>query len=196
MKNSEAYIQKKQLRKKIAILSNGLDKNYKRKASKAITDFVLSTEQYRKARTVFCFVGTEKEVDTVAIITDALMQGKRVVVPLVIAKGIMEAKQIFSMDELSVCSYGIMEPDKNAPTVAPEEIDLGIIPCMSCSHTGARLGYGGGFYDRYMQRTQFTRMCICYEKLTNEEIPMSYFDLKMDYLITEKGIHKFTEEVK
>lgn len=195
MKSNLIYTEKKQLRKKIMIQSNALDKNYKKKSSKAITDFVLSTPNYKEAQTIFCFVGMENEVDTSAIIEDALAQGKRVAVPLVISKGVMEAKQIFSPEELSVCSYGIKEPSSSAMTIAPEEIELGIIPCLSCSHSGARLGYGGGFYDRYMQTTNFTRMCICYEKLTNEEIPMSRYDLRMDYLITEIGILSFVEEI-
>lgn len=188
------YTEKKRLRKKIALQADALDNNYKRRSGKAITDFVLSTKNYKEAQTIFCFVGMENEVDTSGIIEDALSKGKRVAVPLVISKGVMEAKQIFSPDELSVCSYGIKEPSLDAPTVPPEEIELGIIPCLSCSHSGARLGYGGGFYDRYMQETSFTRMCICYEKLTNEEIPTSRYDLRMDYLITEVGILSFAEE--
>lgn len=190
MKNN-VYNEKKQLRKKIQSLSANLDKNYKRKSSKSITDLVLSTTLYNDAKIIFCFVGMENEVDTRSIIEDALAQGKRVAVPLVVSKGIMEAKEIRSFDELFVSSYGILEPKRESVTIDPKEIDLGLIPCLSCSHTGIRLGYGGGFYDRYLDDTDFERICLCYEKLTYEEIPTSRYDLKMDYLITEIGIFSF-----
>lgn len=191
MKSFNAYSEKKQLRKKILIMASNLDKNYKRKSSKSITDLVLSTSNYQDAQIIFCFVGMDNEVDTRAIIEDALAKGKRVAVPLVVSKGIMEAKEIFSLEELSPSSYGILEPKKESPTIEAKKIDLAIVPCVSCSHQGVRLGYGGGFYDRYMQDASFSRMCLCYEKLTNEEIPKSRFDLTMDYLVTEIGILSF-----
>lgn len=191
MKIFSTYSEKKQLRRKILIMASNLDKNYKRKSSKSITDLVLSTSSYKEAQIIFCFVGMENEVDTRPIIEDALSIGKRVAVPLVVSKGIMEAKEIFSLEELSPSSYGILEPKSENLTIEATEIDLGLVPCVSCSHQGVRLGYGGGFYDRYMQEASFSRMCLCYEKLTNEEIPKSRFDLTMDYLVTEIGILSF-----
>lgn len=151
----------------------------------------MATREFKDARVIFCFVGMENEVDTRAIIENAIALGKKVAVPLVVSRGIMEAKQIHSLDELSVQSFGILEPSKNAPTIMPEEIELAIVPCVACSHKGARLGYGGGFYDRYMQTQSFPKFCLCYEKLTNEEIPMGRYDLTMDALITEIGIFDF-----
>ncbi len=191
MKRNNVYALKRQLRKKITMQAQGLDKNYKRKASRQIVDLILASPSYKNARTIFCFIGMENEVDTRGIVEDAIAQGKTVAVPLVISKGIMHAKRITSYDELSVCSYGILEPSAEVPTVDPYEIDLAIVPCLSCSHAGLRLGYGGGFYDRYMQHTHFTKMCVCFEKLTNEEIPISRYDVRMDYLITEVGIFSF-----
>lgn len=188
LKGSEAYNLKKQLRRKISNLAENLDSNYKRKSSRMITDMLLGSEFYRKAKVIFCFVGMENEVNTQDIIEDALAQGKRVAVPLVISKGIMEAREIQSWEDLEEGSYKIMEPKKDCPLLDPHDIDLGLIPCLSCSHKGARLGYGGGFYDRFMQETYFTRACLCFEKLTHEDIPMSRFDLKMDILVTEIGI--------
>lgn len=196
MKNVNAYNLKKQLRRKILIMAGNLDKNYKRKSSKSITDLLLASESYKNAQVIFCFVGMENEVDTKEIILDALAQGKRVAVPLVISKGVMEAREIKDLGDLTASSYGIMEPAADSPRVDPYDIDLGLIPCLSCSHKGARLGYGGGFYDRFMQNTFFTRTCLCFEKLTYEEIPMSRFDLRMDILITEIGILNMSEEQK
>lgn len=191
MRQKNIYMQKKQLRKKIMLLSNSLEKDYKRRSSRSISERLMATVEYKEAGTIFCFVGMENEVDTRPILEDALARGKRVAVPLVIDKGVMEAKQIRSWEELKVKSFGILEPSDAAQTVLPEEIDLAIVPCLSCSHKGARLGYGGGFYDRFMQIQAFPKFCLCFEKLTSEEIPTGRFDLQMDALITEVGIFDF-----
>lgn len=187
------YERKKQLRHKVLSRAAKLEADYKKKSSRAITERLLTMEGFQKAKTVFCFVGRRNEVDTRDIIEFCIAQGKTVAVPLVISKGIMEAKEIQSLDSLEIGINNILEPSASARTVDKSEIDFGIIPCVSCSHSGDRLGFGGGFYDRYMRGTHFTRACVCYEKLTEEDIPMSRYDLKMDYLITETGIISFKE---
>lgn len=187
------HLMKKQLRQKILQDAAALDINYKKKSSKAIMDFLISMEQFQEAKTVFCFVGRKNEVYTKQIIDHCFEQGQRVLVPLVVEKGIMVAKEIKSFDDLQLGIMNILEPKKECKTVDASEIDFGVIPCVSCSHKGERLGFGGGFYDRYMQGTSFPRACVCYEKLTHEEIPMSRYDQRVDYLITEIGIHSFKE---
>lgn len=187
------YESKKQLRQKVLARAAKLEADYKKKSSRAITELLLTMEEFQKAKTVFCFVGRRNEVDTRDIIALCFEQGKTVAVPLVISKGVMEAKEIKSLDSLEIGINNILEPPASARTLDKSEIDFGIIPCVTCSHKGDRLGFGGGFYDRYMRDSDFTRACVCYEKLTEEDIPMSRYDLKVDYLITEIGILSFKE---
>ena len=187
------YESKKQLRQKVLARAAKLEADYKKKSSRAITELLLTMEEFQKAKTVFCFVGRRNEVDTRDIIALCFEQGKTVAVPLVISKGVMEAKEIKSLDSLEIGINNILEPPASARTLDKFEIDFGIIPCVTCSHKGDRLGFGGGFYDRYMRDSDFTRACVCYEKLTEENIPMSRYDLKVDYLITEIGILSFKE---
>lgn len=182
---------KKQLRIKTLHLSKKLDKSYKKKSSKIICNLITSTSEYKNANTIFCFIGMDNEVDTTYIINNSLRDGKNICIPLIISKGIMIAKKIESLSNLQKNSFGILEPSKNNSTIENSDIDLCIVPCLSCSHKGIRLGYGGGYYDRYMQNQNFTKMCICYEKLTNEDIPLSKHDVSIDYLVTEVGIQKF-----
>lgn len=182
--------QKKLLRKQILEIAEKLDKNYKEISSKKIYDLVISTEEYKKANTIFCFVGMENEVDTKSIIQKAFDDGKRVAIPLMISKGIMVAKEIKSLENLVKNNYGIFEPTVDATTIEPDQIDLCILPCLSCSRSGVRLGYGGGYYDRYLQNQSFIKMCICFEKLTSESIPQDKYDEKVDFLVTEIGIYE------
>lgn len=193
MPYSETYVRKKQIRQKILQLASTLDASYKRRSSKSIVELITSMEEFKDANTVFCFVGRNNEVHTKELIEYCWDKGKRIVVPLVISKGIMEAKEITSHDDLISGAMNILEPKAECKTIDPQTIDFGVIPCVTCSHKGERLGFGGGFYDRYLVDTKFPRVCVCYEKLTYEDIPLSRYDLKMDYLVTEIGIVKFGE---
>lgn len=164
-----------------------LSEEYKAQSSARIMEQVMALPAYRTARTIFCFVGRKNEVHTKELIAHALSEGKRVGVPLVVCQGIMEAKEIHSLDDLKEGRMRILEPDPASVTIAPNEIDLAIIPCVSCSHEGARLGFGGGYYDRYLMQADFTVACVCYEVLTRDAIPLEPHDCKMDLLITETG---------
>lgn len=153
-----------------------------------IREQVTSFSEYQNADTIFCFVGTKDEIDTAPILTHVLQSRKRLGVPKCIGKGIMEVYEIQGLQDLVLGSYGILEPKDGLPMIAPETIDLALIPCLSCNESGWRLGYGGGFYDRYLTRTKAKRVVLCRSSLMREDIPAEPYDLKMDYVITEKGI--------
>lgn len=185
---SEIEEQKKKLRKKIKEKTAGLEKTYCTQADEKICSRLMTLAEYKTAETIFCYVGTDREINTAPIIEAALAAGKRVGVPKCISKGIMEVYQIQNMNDLKVGAYGILEPKSKCAHITPEEIQLGIIPCMTCSIDGIRLGYGGGYYDRYLEDTDFPRVVLCREKLTEKEIPHDIHDKKMHIVITEQEI--------
>ena len=86
--------------------------------------------------------------------------------------------------------YGILEPGAETPVIQPEEINLAIVPCMSCSHDGRRLGYGGGYYDRYLVRTRAVKAVICRERIMRADIPVEPHDQLMDMVISEHGVRR------
>ena len=138
---------KSELRALIARQVAALPPDYCREADGAICRHVLDWEVYRQAKAVFCYVGTDREIDTRPILRDALDRGKVLAVPLCVAKGVMEARQIRSLEDLVPGKYGILEPGPDCPLVAPEALDLALVPCSTGSRSGRRLGYGGGYYD-------------------------------------------------
>lgn len=178
-------LDKKIMRKKANVITNQLTKDYKYKASKIIVEKLLASDQYKKAEVIFCFVGTENEIDTKPFIIAALGDGKKVGVPLCTGKGIMEAREIKSLDDLALGSYGLWEPKETCILIDKKNIDYGIIPCAACSLEGKRIGFGGGYYDRYLQDAVFHCTLICYDKLVMEEIPVDSHDLTMDSVVTE-----------
>ena len=180
------------MRKLIRLQVSGLSQEYCIQADRAICQTVTGLDEYHEARTVFIFVGTKEEINSRPIITDALKQGKRVAVPKCISKGVMEACLIDSLDNLEAGSYGIQEPGNDAVRVQPEEIDLAVIPCCTCSHTGKRLGYGGGYYDRYLGRVEGMKAVICRERIMRDDIPVEEHDQAVDMVISEGGTWRMT----
>ena len=143
---------KRALRREIKAAVAALDKGYTKEADLQIFRHVAGLPEYEQAGTLFCFVGTSSEIDTAPIPEDALRRGNGWGSQVHLQR-IMEVREIRSLRDLEAGKYGIMEPGAHAPVIQAEEINLAIVPCMSCSHDGRRLGYGGGYYDRYLGRT-------------------------------------------
>jgi len=179
---------KQQLRKDIAAKVRALPADYCREADEAICRHVLASELYRSARTVFCYVGTDREIDTTLLLQTALQDGKTVVLPLCTGKGIMEGRAIRSLDDLEEGKFGILAPGLHCPVVEPEKLDLAIVPCSTGNCKGQRLGYGGGFYDRYLPKTNCPTVLLCRGRLVTEDIPLEPHDTPMNYLTTEAGL--------
>lgn len=182
---------KKELRKRLRKLRREFKKDYCREADSRIMSFVMSLPQYRQASLIFCYVSAGDEIDTKNLLAAALGEGKRAAVPRCLPgrAGEMEACEISSLEELRPGAYGILEPIEGCPVVPPEQISLCVVPCLSADPaTGVRLGYGGGYYDRYLERTGAFRAVLCREKSLYRGLPREIHDLKMDALITEKGV--------
>ena len=100
----------------------------------------------------------------------------------------MEARQIAGLGDLVSGRFGILAPKLQCPLVAPEDIDLVVVPCATGDAQGRRLGYGGGYYDRYLPRTRCPALVLCRGQLVREGLPVEAHDVPMDYLATEKGL--------
>ena len=180
---------KQELRKLIAGRVKNLSPVYCREADEAICRCLLQSQLYQKARTVLCYVGTNAEINTMPLLHAALRDGKILALPLCSQeKGIMEARQIMGLGDLVSGRYGILAPKLQCPLVEPGDIDLAVVPCATGNAKGRRLGYGGGYYDRYLPRTRCPAVLLCRTHIMREDIPMEDHDVVMDYLITEKGI--------
>lgn len=179
---------KKQLRQEMLELRAGLDKDYVLASDASIAENVINSEWFKAAKVIFCFVSMEGEVNTAPILEAAMAEGKIVCVPKVISKGKMEAFVIESLDDFELSSFGIKEPKEGSRLVDPQEIDLGIIPNIVVSSDGYRLGYGGGFYDRYLLRTDMKRLAVCRQLLIQESLPVEPHDIKMDAIVSENGL--------
>ncbi len=179
-------------RKEIAEIRKELSDEYIADASAEVKEKLLVTEEYRNANTIMCYLDFGKEVKTGDMIDAMWRDGKEVCIPLCTdTEGhIMEAKLYTEETALVKGAYGIMEPSNEEPTIDASEIDLIILPCVSCDRSCNRLGHGAGYYDRYLAKTDAKLMALCAEKLMSDEIPMDEFDVPLDAVITEIDIYR------
>jgi len=155
----------------------------------------LSLSEVRQWSTLFIYVNFRSEVETVELITHCLGQGKRVAVPLVEAST-HSMLPLFIKDpgnDLVPGYYGIPEPDPKMCSLAEaERIDVAVIPGSVFDINGGRLGYGGGYYDRFLlnDAPQAKRIGFAFELQVVEQVPMLAHDQPLDILVTEKRIVK------
>ena len=181
---------KRALRSEIRARERQMPPEAKQAADREIIRRLTETEEYKTAETVFAFVGTKREIDTRALLEDIMAAGKTLCVPLCTGDGSMELRRISSFTELSEGAYGILEPAASSAVIAESGVDLAVVPCVSCSHSGKRLGQGGGFYDRFMERYKGKAILICREELTREDIPAEAHDFQFRTVITDAGIYR------
>jgi 5-formyltetrahydrofolate cyclo-ligase len=148
---------KAELRAILVARRTALGEQRRRQADAAICDQLLQAPQYQLAQTLFTYVSLADEVDTRRLIEAALLAGKQVCVPRCGGFGQMDAVIIGGEGDLIKGTYGLLEPRADLPVVGLTDIDLIIVPCLAATRSGLRLGYGGGFYDRYLTAVRAAR---------------------------------------
>ncbi len=161
----------------------------------AICKKLLSLSSYRFADTILLYSPLKYEIDTFEIATDALAKGKKVAYPKCIEDNRMVYHYITSLDDLTPGMYGIKEPKDNLPLFSPSDAErtLCILPAIVYDKEGYRLGYGKGYYDRFLSAFKGTKAGLIYSEYILDSIPHGKFDLQSDFVITEKGVISFAK---
>ena len=182
--------QKAALRKKLRTMERILPQSYRDESAAAICRRVTELPEYQAAQVVFAFVGTEREIDTTALLQDVLDSGKTLCLPRCGAAHSMALCHVTSLDQLTPGAYGILEPVEDCPLLTVEDIGFVVTPCLSCDMQGDRLGQGGGYYDRFFDRYHGPAALLCREKLLSDEVPMEPHDKRFNVIVTEKDVYR------
>ncbi len=182
--------EKARLRHTIRAMAAALPPRRKQEADAAIAAHLLAMPEYQSAETIFCFVGTDREIDTRPILEATLQRKKRLCVPLCVENGTMELRQITELSQLRPGTAGILEPMSDAPIVLSDDVDFAILPCLTCNRLGQRLGQGGGYYDRFLAHYRGGTVLLCREALLREEIPVEPHDYPVPWVLTERGLYE------
>lgn len=156
--------------------------------SREITERLLSSSVYKNSKSIFCYCSMGSEVNTYGILKAALKDGKKVAVPKVLSdEGIMAAIKIANLNSLKPGRYNILEPVSNEEAT---DVDLAIVPGLIFNKKGYRVGYGKGFYDRYLKGKNLLSIGICFEFQITDLDFQNEFDIPVNYIFTEKSIYK------
>lgn len=145
---------------------------------------------WQSAESVFCFVGALHEPDTMPILQGALSAGKQLLVPRIAGPGQMQLVPLQSLERLQPGAFGILEPPQALPAVpAGSGVQLAVLPCLAATRSGARLGHGGGYYDRFLENYSGQRLILCPEALLAQSLPTGPLDEPAQAVLTEKALY-------
>lgn len=179
---------KKNIRKSI-IAKRDLKKEENSLKDSKIFKNLISLNSYKRAKKVFIYIGFGSEINTKSLIEIMLREGKEVFVPKVLEEE-MIALKITSLNNLIESKFKILEPVGEKSDIDGEEFDLIIMPGVAFDRSGNRIGYGKGYYDKYLKdiKSDIKKIALAYELQLIEEIETEEHDLKVDSIITENEI--------
>lgn len=179
---------KKAIRASIKQKRRALSIEYRQQASRKMQAELTRLPCYQAAEYIMLYMAMQDEVQLDELIAMVLKDGKKAVIPLVTGAGLMEAVELSDMADLVPDKYGIKTvSEEKRRLIAPDKIDLIIVPGVAFDKAGHRLGMGGGFYDRFMLRaSRAVRAALAYDCQLLVAVPAEVHDLTVDYIITEK----------
>ena len=179
---------KKEIRKNMISKRDNILKEAKEIMDKNIILKLKESEYYKKSKNIFIYLGFGSEIDTMSYIQEFINEGKHIFIPRTdIKTKKMEAVEITSLEGLKENKYGILEPDDSKEEFCKNNLDLIILPGVAFDLVGKRIGYGGGYYDRYLENIdkKIIKVALIYDFQLLENVPAEEHDIKADYIITE-----------
>lgn len=188
----DTFESKKILRKEILDKRNSMNLNIKKELDNIIFNKFYESSYYKSANKIFIYVSYGSEIDTKKIINKSLDEGKRIFIPRTEYKAkLMDAVEIRSLYDLKEEKHGILEPSIDKEAIDPNELDLIVVPGVAFDKSGGRMGYGGGYYDRYFKKISYEnsvkikKVALAYCLQILEKVPMDKFDVPIDYILSE-----------
>ncbi len=180
---------KRTLRQRIVGLRDAIDPSIRGHYSAMVADLVATLPEWERALRVHVFASFGSELDTRPIITGAIEAGKILVLPVVVRdRHELEHAVITGLDDLEPGYMGIPEPAARCPRVDPSRLDMVIVPGVAFDDRGGRLGYGGGYYDRFLFTCHAPRVAVCFGVQMVGTVPTGEHDLPVHVIVTEAGI--------
>ncbi len=182
---------KQELRAYAAEKRNSLDAGYRERAEEKIRTSFLSLLCLRSATTLLTYYPRQGEINLLPLAQICRARGIRIAYPVCLEeKGIMEFRYVADESTLIPGKFGLLEPGPSAPRYEERKPgDICLVPGLLFDRKGGRLGYGGGYYDRFLSDFPGIRIGLTMRALlTDKPLPCGRFDLPVHVLITEKGV--------
>ncbi len=187
-----------ELRRRVLARRGQLSAGERRIKSALIIERLLAMPEFKHAGTIFTYINFRSEVETMALADKCLELGKRLCVPVTItAERRLAACRLTNPEgELRPGYCRIPEPDiSKAELIAPLEIDIVVLPGSVFDRYGGRLGYGGGYYDRFLaqEAPDALRVGLAFDLQIVDEVPLMAHDMRLHYLLSESATRQCNE---
>lgn len=181
---------KQRLRNEIKAWRRSLTPEEKQDADGRILERVLKLREYESCKTILTYISLPIEVDTLKLIESALADGKRVAAPRCIeGTREMEFYVIRSFDDLSPQTFGVLEPvPQRCEKLRDVSDSICIVPALAYDLLGYRLGYGAGYYDRFLSAYALPKIGLIYAHNLQRRLWSGRFDVPVDLIVTEKRL--------
>lgn len=184
-------LEKQRLREERLAARETLSEQERSVLDDCITQKLLATPEYAEAATVLTYVSVLSEVSTRMFIERALRDGKTLAAPRCLPGHRLEFVTITSLDQLVPAPFNLLEPAEELSALTESQMNdsICIVPALLVDTKGYRLGYGAGFYDRFLSTYSGKKICLAYQQnLSKTMLPHSEFDVPVDMIITESDV--------
>lgn len=186
----DTHQQKESLRQRLLKKRKAISDSEFREASAEIIEKLRQQSEFKKAKTVHCYVSINdrREVNTHDLIKEMLSADKEVVVPVTnFQEGTLDHIRLLSYDKLQENKWGVLEPG-GGESISPAKLELVIVPMVGGDEQCNRIGYGEGFYDQFLKDISCPKIGLLFEKNVINQLPIEDFDVPLDKIITEARI--------
>lgn len=188
MRINDIKSEKAKLRSEFLNIRNSLPNDVKSESDALILENLISLDEYKKADAVFTYVSKGSEADTLCIIDRAFADNKLIAVPKCKSGCEMDFYYIKSKGELEIGAFGVLEP-KSGLENADRLSGICLVPGICFDKNGFRLGYGKGYYDRFLPNFNGVVAGLCKNDFLLEQLPYYDTDYRVDIVITDKGVY-------
>ncbi|MDL2206373.1 5-formyltetrahydrofolate cyclo-ligase [Eubacteriales bacterium OttesenSCG-928-N13] len=154
--------------------------------SMQLRERIFAMEEYQGACRLMCYAAIGSEPDLSQVIERALMDGKSLYLPRTEQHHVMRAVRFHEGERLALGKMNVPEPQGDE-TIDPREIDLILVPGVAFDRAGNRMGYGAGYYDRFLVNGSGLKLGVCFEQQLLDALPTDENDIQMDALVTERA---------
>ena len=176
---------KAELRKQVLQEMKAISQEQKQFIDQALTERLLHHPFYQEAKVIASYLSFPHEFQTQELIEQALKDGKKVLIPKTYPKGRMDFV-VYDSQQLVKTSFGLLEPQGNLEVVDASQIDLIHVPGLAFTTEGYRIGYGGGYYDRYLKHLSGHTFSTIYPCQIQDFIPESH-DIPVQEVLIDEG---------
>lgn len=179
---------KARIREALLVKRRGISIIENAELSARVSERLLRLNEVKSAKRLLCYASVRNEVETVGLIRQLMKNGAQVYLPRIRSGRGMDAVRVTSFEALNRNRFGIPEPTGDE-IIDPAALDVALVPGVGFDHSGRRLGYGAGYFDKYLAKCACPLIGLAFEMQRVEILPEEEHDVRMHIVVTENAVY-------